>query len=186
MIMTGETGFGSSDTTSDPEHVMSGADSVRVVGGHARTGFPAHFTGGQDDVNGDGVADLIVSSTGVVDVLFGGNSNVFAAGSVVDVSTDPTLSTAILSGLEGDARINFGDVNLDGITDILLSTASQKIVTFTMTGKLKKGEALFPEGKTNYVVVGKPTAKSTLLWRHHKDAESTQGRMRHVHYLGKG
>src|SRR5262245_36484780 len=111
-------------------------------------GFSVNSAG---DVNGDGVADLIVGATGVSYVVFGQASG-FAANialASLDGSTGFRLSGA------GTAVASAGDVNGDGFADLIVGAPGAQYVVFgKASGFAANIDASALDGITGFTLSG--------------------------------
>ena len=116
------------------------------------TGFSVASAG---DVNGDGIADMIIGAPGGNDpgnayVVFGKST---AYGGVLDLTTltaaDGFAITGLVNGdLFGEAVASAGDVNGDGFDDIIVGAREATAATLTASGE-------------SYVIFGKATGFGT-------------------------
>ena len=121
---------------------------------------------GAGDINGDGVADLIVSEpdaqnqSGVSYVIYGGQTNQIGSVASINVSQVGTTVNGYVIGqananqLSGSSLSPIGDINGDGKIDLLvgapntipsadLTTLQNTIAANYITGKLNNGQVSF-------------------------------------------
>lgn len=111
---------------------MTSSTGIRVLGPSAGMNF-GQVVSTAGDMNGDQIGDLLVtapsflSNTGIVYVLFGMENMQFGAFSfdlATDFVTGPTsgftIMGAVISAKTGQAACRAGDINHDGIDDILI------------------------------------------------------------------
>jgi hypothetical protein len=131
---------------------LASADGFKILG--VEGGYVGGPVDGAGDVNGDGLADLIIGVPELYSggVMTGGAYVIYgkAGGSGdIDVTTlTPAQGFRIIGGAEGDSAGNSvhsaGDVNGDGIDDLIISAAGAE-----PGGRLYSGEAYLIYGKNS-------------------------------------
>jgi hypothetical protein len=154
---------GSSLSTSEQNSLafsdLNGSNGFKIVGAGTEVT-------GAGDINGDGVADLIVSEpdaqnqSGVSYVIYGGSSNQIGSVATINVSQVGTTVQGYVIGqaganqLSGSSVSPIGDINGDGTIDLLvgapytipsadLTNLQNTIAPNYITGKLNNGQVSF-------------------------------------------
>ena len=124
---------------------LDGTHGFEFDGAAASLGLGARWGLGTGDVNGDGIPDLVMSGAGKVYVVFGKESGWISQ----TILTSGTLPLDGTHGAEFDnasstfSRFGIGDVNGDGIPDLVLGAYAATAGGLTNAG-------------ATYVVFGKP------------------------------
>ena len=117
--------FGGSVVGSDGSFELSDLDGSDgfVINGIDERDFAGRSVSGAGDINGDGVADLIIGADGAGEsyVVFGGGS----VGEAFELSDLDGADGFVISGVDVNDRSGFsvsgaGDINSDGVADLII------------------------------------------------------------------
>jgi hypothetical protein len=188
----------------DLAEFASGQDGMKVLGAAA-----AHMLGATvsnaADLNGDGLADLVLGAPGAhtelghevgcVHVIYGTDSEDIEDIDLADFEAGPetgyTICGEAVGAKLGSAVAHAGDVNQDGIDDMLLSTADHDGSVYVLYGDSSRAEAdidLTEEGDSCYVMssadvqedAGSSLTADTMMDTYNADPASLLGGAVHV------
>lgn len=138
VVLGKATNFGKAISVND----LTGGNGFRLDGA-AADHFAGVAVGVADDVNGDGVGDILVGSTGAAPngafsgsayVVFG-KTGTFAASQnlgLLNGTTGFRMDGATASGQAGFAVSGAGDVNGDGVGDLLVGSPAASLATASL------------------------------------------------------
>ncbi|MBA8667684.1 FG-GAP repeat protein [Holosporaceae bacterium 'Namur'] len=134
--------FGSRSTISTDIYGLNGSNGFRIKGVSTSDNSGSSLSGA-GDINGDGIDDIIIGAPGkdVSYVVFGSKSTFPANFELSNI--DGTNGFAIVgnNGLSGNSVSGAGDINGDGIDDIIIGTRGAPVGGYVVFGS----KTIFPE-----------------------------------------
>ena len=129
--------FGNGDTDSDGVVALGNLDGTNgfVVNGIVGSDYSGNSVSGVQDINGDGIDDLLIGASGADPnafsragasyVVFGGNS--VGSGGILELSALDSADGFLLVGIDsydfsGGSVSNAGDIDGDGLADLIISS----------------------------------------------------------------